>query len=64
LKKVDSKYICNFFNDVFCFAKKRFCSRLSASAAPRPENLNSGEKDALFGLATQIIIEINSRKYK
>jgi hypothetical protein len=27
-----------------------------ASAAPRPEDSNSGEKDALFGLDTQIII--------
>jgi hypothetical protein len=27
-----------------------------ASAAPRPENSNSGEKDALYGLDTQITI--------
>jgi hypothetical protein len=29
-----------------------------ASAAPRPENSNSDEKDALFGLDTQITILI------
>jgi hypothetical protein len=29
---------------------------LQASAAPRPENSNSDEKDALFGLDTQITI--------
>jgi hypothetical protein len=28
-----------------------------ASAAPRPENSDSDEKDALFGLDTQIIIK-------
>jgi hypothetical protein len=42
LKKVDTKLICNFSND--------------ASAAPRPENSDSDEKDALFGLDTQINI--------
>jgi hypothetical protein len=37
--------------------KSVFCPRLfQASAAPRPENSNSGKKDALFGLDTQITI--------
>jgi hypothetical protein len=37
--------------------KSAFCPRLfQASAAPRPENSNSDEKDALFGLDTQITI--------
>jgi hypothetical protein len=29
---------------------------LQASAAPRPENSDSAEKDALFGLDTQLTI--------
>jgi hypothetical protein len=35
-------------------AKK--CAYFQASAAPRPENSISDEKDALFGLDTQITI--------
>jgi hypothetical protein len=34
------------------------------SAAPRVENPDSGEKDALFGLDTQIIITIVRRNLK
>jgi hypothetical protein len=48
----------------FALPKSAFVLACTASAAPRSENLDSDEKDALFGLATQIIIEINSRKYK
>jgi hypothetical protein len=37
--------------------KSVFCPCVfQASAAPRPENANSDEKDALFGLDTQITI--------
>jgi hypothetical protein len=37
--------------------KSAFCPRLfQASAAPWPENSDSDEKDALFGLDTQITI--------
>jgi hypothetical protein len=32
-----------------------------ASAAPRPENLDSKEQDALFGLNTQITINLASK---
>jgi hypothetical protein len=36
---------------------------LQASAAPRPENSDSAEKDALFGLGTQITIIIKHFVY-
>jgi hypothetical protein len=36
-----------------------------ASAAPRPENSDSDEKDALFGRDTQItILDLNSPRYR
>jgi hypothetical protein len=42
---------------MYTFAKKSFVlACVQASAAPRPENPDSDEKDALFGLDTQIII--------
>jgi hypothetical protein len=46
LKKIDTKYICNFSNDMFCFAVR----------PPRPENSYLDEKDALFRLNTEITI--------
>jgi hypothetical protein len=36
--------------------KSAFCPRLFSSAAPRPENSDSDEKNALFGRDTQITI--------
>jgi hypothetical protein len=40
-------YLKNYFFVFACF---------QASAAPRPENADSDEKDALFGLDTQVTI--------
>jgi hypothetical protein len=56
----------NFFNNVFCFevcAVSCTCALsafvlacFQASAAPRPKNSDSEERDPLFGLVTQITI--------
>jgi hypothetical protein len=40
---------------------KSFSDAFQASAAPRPENSDSDEKDALFGLDAQITILIHIR---
>jgi hypothetical protein len=51
LKKIDTKlHNLSFFQVPFILA----CFQVSA--APRPENSDSDEKDALFGLDTQITI--------
>jgi hypothetical protein len=42
---------------IFTVPKSAFClASFQASTAPRPENSDSDEKDALFGLDTQITI--------
>jgi hypothetical protein len=49
------KYLLRFL--MHTLPKSAFCPRLlQASAAPRPENSHSDEKDALFGLNTQMTI--------
>jgi hypothetical protein len=56
LKKIDTKSICNFS----LWQKVPFIlACFQASAAPRPENSDSDEKDALFALDTQITIVDN-----
>jgi hypothetical protein len=42
------------FNVHFCQKVPSIFACFQASAAPRPENSDSDEKDALFGLDTQI----------
>jgi hypothetical protein len=42
------------FNVHFCQKVPFILACFQASAAPRPENSDSDEKDALFGLDTQI----------
>jgi hypothetical protein len=44
-----------------CISAKKCCI---ASAAPRPENSNSHEKNALFGLDTQIREQIRSKRFR
>jgi hypothetical protein len=56
LKKVDAKYICNFFNVHLCQKVPFVLACFQASAAPRPENTDSDKKYVFFGLDTQITI--------
>jgi hypothetical protein len=44
------------FNAHLCQKMPFVLTCFQASAAPRPENSDSDEKDALFGLGTQITI--------
>jgi hypothetical protein len=45
---------CGRLKNVMCQKVSFVLACFQASAAPRPENPNSDEKDALFGLDTQM----------